>query len=133
MNNGRKGGTVYSFNKVNRSAIAILLDPMFWVRCGAAAFKAGEYGWSNSAVLIAEKIAVQELVIVKPAEALGVFAPFVKGLPARVVTASMYMEYFGQSTEYTFLMLFNDESKTWYPKGFLVSTSTGDEKFIHLV
>lgn len=132
MNNGQKGGTVYNFNNVNRSAIAFLLDPMFWIKCGAAAFKAGEYSWSNSVVLIAEKIAVQELVIVKPAEALGIYGPIVKGLPARVVKASMFVEYFGRAIEHTFLMLFNEQTGVWYPAGFLVTTSAGEEKFVSL-
>lgn len=133
MNNGQKGGTVYSFNNVNRGAIAILLDPMFWIKCGAAAFKAGEYGWSNSAVLIAEKIGLRELVIVKPVETLGIYGPIVKGVPARVVKASMFVEHFARAIEHTFLILFNERTGVWYPAGFLVTTSAGEEKFVSLV
>jgi hypothetical protein len=133
MNNGQKDGTLYRFNNVNRSAIAILYDPMFWIRCGAAAFKAAEYGWSNSAVLIAEKLMIDELLVMKPSAVLGVYAPFVKGLPARIVKASMYVEFFGQPVDHKFLMLFNEQTKVWYPAGFLISVSPNEEKFIPLV
>lgn len=130
MGNGQKNGILYRFNNVNRAVIALVHDSMFWIKCGAAAFKTGEYNWSNFAVLIAEKPTLTELVIMKPSDALGVYSLYVKGLPARIVTVSMYVEFVEQSIRQTILVLFDKETGVWYPKGFMISTSVGEEKFV---